>query len=207
MVAASRPFGKRRLPSTTCAQSVGEKGRNLRITRNFRVLGTSRRRAIDRPLSSPYGPFCPKQSNGTGAAGTNRKEGVARPVGKLLGADPPAGERKTGSPGRPGGDTGRLLGTLRLAPKPLGFARSLWDPGERPEWLEDNAPITGHGRLPSGPSGYSGLSLSFYPLAVHGTSVLAPASYGNRTRRTGFPGPAGLLRYVGLCRQELRRGA
>jgi hypothetical protein len=41
--------------------------------------------------------------------------------------------------------TGRLLGTFDL---------------ERPERSEDNAPITGCGRLPSGPNGHSGLSLS-----------------------------------------------
>ena len=137
----------------------------------FRGPVTSLVRAIDPALSAPYVPSCPKQSNGRDAAGADRKEGVDRPAGKLPGAAPPAG---SGGPVRRSSGRRRsraVAWDIEIGPKATGHhAWSLWDPGERPEWLEDNALITGHGRLTSGPSGYSGLSLfsSRGPLVARG---------------------------------------
>lgn len=94
----------------------------------FRALGSSRLPAIDPGSRTPYVATCPKQSSGTVAGDADRKESVAPAGGKLLGADRRQGSG-AGSPVSGGDGAGRLLGTLRLVPQPLGFGLVAAGPG------------------------------------------------------------------------------
>ena len=165
MVAARRGFGKRvhegdgLFPQPVNKLWAGG-GQTCRVSECFAPSSLLALALLTGPFGPPMFRSVPSnQTASTSQAPTARKVSP----GRQESSPEWTGRQGSGGPARPvvqGGDgVGRLLGTLRLAPKPLGSPWSLRDPGERPEWLEDNALITGHGRLRSGPSGCSGLSL------------------------------------------------